>query len=65
MTVKQIGDGVRQQIGRPLKRQTIQKHLNLLQDYGFADSAGDRGKPHHWWAIPPKGVQQGATNVQP
>lgn len=65
MTVRQIGDGVRQQIGRPLKRQTIQKYLNLLQDYGFADSAGDPGKPHHWWAIPPEEVQQGATNVQP
>jgi hypothetical protein len=65
LTVRQIGDGVRVQIGKPLTRQAIQRHLNLLQDYGFADSAGDPGKPHHWWAIPPEEVQQGATNMQP
>ena len=65
MTVRQIGDGIRAQIGKPLTRQAIQRHLDLLQDFGFADSTGDRGKPNYWWAIPPEGVQQGATNVQP
>jgi hypothetical protein len=65
MTVKEIGDGIRKQIGKPLKRQTVQQYLNLLEDYGFADSAGDPGKPKHWWAVPPEGVQRGAENVQP
>jgi AAA domain len=64
MTVRQLGDGIRVQLGKPLTRQAIQNQLNLLQDFGFADSAGDRGKPHYWWAIRPEEVQQDATNVQ-
>jgi AAA domain len=54
MTVRELGDGIRSQLGRPLKRQTIQQYLNLLADYGFADGTGEVGKPKSWWAIPPK-----------
>jgi hypothetical protein len=61
MTVKEIGGGIRKQIGKPLKRQTVQQYLNLLEDYGFANSAGDPAKPKHWWAVPPEGCSKRAA----
>jgi hypothetical protein len=36
----------------------VQQYLNLLEDYGFADSAGDPGKPKHRWAVPPEGCRR-------
>jgi AAA domain len=66
LTVKELVDGIRVQIGKPITRQAVQRHLQLLQDYGFADCVDmGRGKLKRWHYLTPDGVQQGATNVQP